>query len=100
MRVKVLVLMIIACSALSGCKGLHMLIGHGGPQVKGSGKSTTQTRSVGGFKGIEVRGAADCDVTVGPATKVQVTTDDNLQSHVTLKVESGKLIVETKGNYS
>jgi hypothetical protein len=84
---------------LAGCGSLHSLLGHG-PQIKGSGKVKTEARNIDSFYRIETRGAADCEVTVGKGTSLQVSADDNILPLIETKVEKGTLIVTTKGSYS
>lgn len=84
--------------AAAGCGNFNL--DFGGPQVKGSGNLKTETRTVSGFKSIESRGAANCEVTVGKAASLKVTADDNILPLVETKVENGVLIIGSKGNYS
>jgi hypothetical protein len=79
-----------AAFALSGC---HFNFNHG---VKGSGKVVSEDRKVGEFSEVELRGAGELDIEVGPAVKVTIKTDDNIAKLVETRVEGGKLIIDTK----
>jgi len=84
---------------LTGCGNLHGIF-QTGPHTQGSGKVKSETRKIGSFTGIESRGSADCEITVGPATSLKVSADDNLLPLITTKVENGKLVISTKGSFS
>jgi hypothetical protein len=71
-----------------------------GPQLKGSGVSKTEERAVGGFTQIEVAGAIQLEVTVGPATSVVVTTDDNILPHVVTQSSGDRLRIAIDASYS
>ena len=62
-----------------------------GPAIKGSGKITTETRSLSDFERLSLSGSPDVNVTVGEAFKLTVATDDNLQKHLTTKVSGDTL---------
>lgn len=79
-----------AAFALSGC---HFSFNNG---VKGSGKVISEDRKVAEFSEVELRGAGELDIEVGPAVKVTVKTDDNIAKLVETRVEGGKLIIDTK----
>jgi hypothetical protein len=69
--------------------------------IRGSGVPKTEERQVGEFSRIQVRGSTDVVVSVGPATKVSVTADDNIVGHVTTEVDGDTLEISMKsGNYS
>jgi hypothetical protein len=62
---------------------------------RGDGQVTTERRDVGGaFDAISLRGSIDARVQVGPAASVSVTIDQNLQRHVTTRLEGRTLVVE------
>lgn len=63
--------------------------------VRGDGHKTTEAREVPEFDRISLRGALDARVKVGPVRSVSVTIDANLQPHVRVRVEGGKLVVDT-----
>ena len=64
-----------------------------GTPVVGSGRIITQARPVRNFAAVELRGAADVTVRVGPAPSVSVTTDDNLQQLLRTEVRRGGVLV-------
>jgi hypothetical protein len=68
---------------LSGCMA----------QVRGSGVPKTEKRDVADFTEVEVSGAVQLDLTVGPATSLEVTADDNIVPHVVTDVKGGRLKV-------
>lgn len=66
--------------------------------TNGSGTLTTETRDVSGFTKIDLRTAANVELTVSDVETVTVTADDNLQSLVTTTVENGWLLIDTPDN--
>ena len=63
-------------------------------KIKGSGNVTTENRRVEGtFKSIEVSNAIDLVVEQADNIAISVEADDNLQQHITTKVEDGVLIM-------
>jgi hypothetical protein len=71
-------------AALAGCSRME------------SGPVRTESRNVGDFHSVEVRGSADATVRVGPATSLSVTAGENMLAELTTEVRDGKLIVEQK----
>ena len=66
------------------------------PGGAGSGVAATQTRSVPAFTGVELAGANNVVVQVGPAKQsVVVHADNNLLGRVTTRVHSGRLAIGT-----
>ena len=62
--------------------------------ITGSGNVTTENRRVqADFKSIEVSNAIDLIIEQADNTAISVEADDNLQQHITTKVENGVLIV-------
>lgn len=84
---------------LAGCSVVDAIEGHG-QVVHGSGKAKTEARKVGKFTHIAVKGATDCDVTVGKTQSVEITADDNLLSLVTTELVGETLVISTKGSSS
>jgi hypothetical protein len=66
--------------------------------VTGSGTLTSETRSVTGFTGIDLRGSANVDVTIGSTENVVVKADDNIVPLIETFVQSGVLVIRTKNN--
>jgi Putative auto-transporter adhesin, head GIN domain len=65
---------------------------------KGSGKAGTDTRSVGSFDEVEVRGALEVDITVGSGPRLTLSGDDNLLSKVESTVTGDRLIIRPRGS--
>lgn len=68
--------------------------------LRGSGTADTQTRAVASFTAVDLAGSNDVRVTVGGGQAVVVHADDNLIDLVTTRVESGTLVVGTKGSFT
>lgn len=80
---------ILAASALGGA-------GCDVTGIEGNGTKISQTRSVGPFTEIEVRGAIQLNATVGSDQTVSISADENLQEHVATTVEGTKLIIHPR----
>ena len=63
-----------------------------GNSVRGSGRISTQQRSVSNFTGLETDGSIDIQVAQGDY-KVEVEADENIQQYIETVVENGKLKV-------
>ena len=62
--------------------------------IKGSGNVTIENRRIDGtFKSVEVSNDIDLVIEQGDNTAISVEADDNLQKHITTRVENGVLIV-------
>jgi hypothetical protein len=84
---------------LTGCG--HMFgFGGFGPTLVGSGRLKSESRSAGSFHRIDVGGAMDVTVKVGPKQSIEITADDNLLSHIRSRVDGGTLIIDIKGSTS
>lgn len=67
--------------------------------IEGSGNVTTEKRTVeGNFKSIEVNNNIDVVIEQSDRTEILVEADDNLQKHITTKVENGTLIISFDKN--
>ena len=67
--------------------------------IEGSGNVTTERRNVeGDFKSIEVNNAIEVVIEQSDKTEIVVEADDNLQKHITTKVENGTLIISCDKN--
>jgi carbon monoxide dehydrogenase subunit G len=64
--------------------------------VRGSGEAASEVRQVGAFRGIEIAGALNAEISKGDQARVEVSGDDNLVPLVTTEVAGGRLRVETK----
>ena len=63
--------------------------------VSGSGNIVPETRSVSGFRTIEVSGAIDVYIKQDSTTSVKVETDDNLQQYVRVQSNGSTLEIYT-----
>ena len=70
--------------------------------VKGSGNLVTETREVGSFTRIDVRGGANVELTVNPdlTQSVSVTYDDNVIGFIVTEVDGDTLVIDTRGSFS
>jgi hypothetical protein len=64
--------------------------------VRGNGNVVTDSRSVGSFDGLIIKGACDVIISEGSSSRVRLKTDENLQEVVDIYVKEGNLIVENK----
>jgi len=78
-----------------GCVGMDLHFDQG---VKGSGKLATEHRNVSGFSKIDMEGAYDITVKVGPAAGVDLSGDDNLLKLIETKIKGDTLVVSSKKN--
>ncbi|HZU36529.1 MAG TPA: head GIN domain-containing protein [Gemmataceae bacterium] len=90
----IVVLLVLALAA-GGC-AIHL----GEPAVQGSGVAKTEKRNVAQFERIDVNGAVEVEYKAGPASPVEVTTDDNLLALVITEIQGDTLHLYTKGNTS
>lgn len=68
--------------------------------LEGSGAAVTQSRSLPSFTAIELAGANNLTVHVGPTQTVEVQADNNLIERVATAVKSGTLVITTRGTFS
>lgn len=73
--------------ALAACSG-----------VAGSGVSKTETRSVGSYDSVEVHGALDVEITVGPTASLAITADDNILGNIETEVVGDELMISPEGS--
>lgn len=72
---------------------------HFGAGIDGNGNVTRQTRSVGtNFSKIDVNRGLNVTLEQSDTYFVEVEADDNLQSHITVKVENETLVITTDEN--
>lgn len=69
------------------------------PQITGSGRVIRQARQISAAQAVELSGAADVEVRVGPAPSLVVEADDNLLPLFTSEVRGGTLKLASKGSY-
>jgi hypothetical protein len=82
------------------CLGLIGLGGCSLNAIHGSGAAKTEARAVGSFSKIDLTGAPDVEVMVGPAVSVAVTADDNLLPFIETTVDGETLKIGSKQSYS
>jgi hypothetical protein len=63
-----------------------------------TGPVRTETRPIDGFHAIDLRGAADAEITAGKSTSLTVTSDDNTLSSLQTQVHDGVLTIQTDKN--
>jgi hypothetical protein len=73
---------------LTGCSG------------GGAGPSQTEQRQIGGFHQVELRGAGDLTVVVGPATSLTITADPSLLRDLKTEVRDGTLTIDHDGGWN
>ena len=75
---------------------------YGVDRVTGSGNLVTETRELGSFTRIDVRGGANVELTVDPnlTQSVSVTYDDNIIGFIVTEVAGDTLVIDTRGSFS
>ena len=81
---------------ISGCNIVTMC----DSSTRGSGVSTTEERTVGGFTAIDVSGACDVNVSCGKSTALVITGDDNIVPLIKTEVKNGTLYIMHEGSIS
>lgn len=85
----------IAAAMFSSCN-TRIDLGGG---IDGNGNVTTETRNVGdNFSKIDVNRGLNVIVEQADTFHVEVEADENLQSHISTKVENGTLVITTDQN--
>jgi hypothetical protein len=69
----------------------------GGNVVQGNGQNTVERREIGDLDGIDINGALQVEVRVGPAPSLQVEGDSNLLPLLRTEARGGTLKVWTEG---
>lgn len=77
-------------SAVTGCALVEDAAG-----VRGSGEIATETRTLSGFTGIQLRGSGAATVEVTRTESVTIEADDNLMPFLTSEVVNGRLVLGT-----
>ncbi|RFM34182.1 head GIN domain-containing protein [Chitinophaga silvisoli] len=67
--------------------------------IKGSGVGSSETRKVGDFHAVSLRGAMDIEYTDGPAEDVVIEAEDNILPLIITEVKDGQLIVREKDHF-
>ncbi|HZH99297.1 MAG TPA: head GIN domain-containing protein [Fimbriimonadaceae bacterium] len=81
--------------AATGCDPMHAF----SPGVTGSGKSRTESRSVGSFSRVQHESAADVSVLVGPKAGVKITADDNILPLISTSVKNDTLVIKSSDSF-
>lgn len=71
-----------------------------GRGVKGSGVLITEKRELSGFKGVDVGGIFQVEVTAQKDFAVEISADDNIVPMVKTYVSNGVLKIESDGHFS
>jgi hypothetical protein len=71
-----------------------------GPQTVGSGKSKSETRTVGSFDRVVSKGSPDVQVTIGDKASIEVTADDNIVPLITTETNGTELVIGSNGSYN
>ncbi|MGN6438123.1 MAG: head GIN domain-containing protein [Agriterribacter sp.] len=66
--------------------------------VRGNGNRVSETRSVGSFDGVELRGSMNVRVKNTPDRAVEIEGEENLLPYVETFVDDGKLVIKYKDN--
>ena len=90
--------LVLAASVLAGCGDIVNF--SAGNQIVGSGKVATDTRKVAAFKSVDLDGAMDVDIKIGPQSGIKIEGDDNILPHVRAIVNDGTLHLDTDAGYS
>lgn len=72
----------------------------GGKRVTGDGELSTENRTVGDFRGVEVTGSMQVIVSQGPTATVRVEADRNLHSYIVTELDGEVLEVRPKKGYN
>lgn len=75
-----------------------MLAGCSWTGVQGSGNAKTETRNVPAFSAVDIAGAIDTEIAVGPESHVEITGDDNIVPLITSDVRGDQLKLDTRKN--
>jgi hypothetical protein len=95
------ILVLMAGIASSGCHGMLAGVLHdGGPSTVGNGKLKQETRNIGNFSKIQIGGAVDVVVTVGPKPSLKLEAESNLLPLYNTRVEGDTFVMDHKGSIS
>ncbi len=91
----------ISAVILYAFRGNGKFDGWWGSGVRGSGVERTETRELRSFKGVEVGGAFDVEITAGAKEhSIEISGDDNLLEYIETEVSGGVLHITTKKSIS
>lgn len=77
---------------------LVVLAGCSWTGVPGSGNARSEVRNVPAFSAVDIAGAIDAEITVGPESHVEITGDDNIVPLITSDVRGDQLEIGTRKN--
>jgi len=81
---------------VSGCN-----VDFNSPSINGSGKAATDTRSVSGFRSVEMSGGGELQIEQTGTESLAISADDNLLQYLTSDVRGGQLRLGMKnGSFS
>jgi hypothetical protein len=69
-----------------------------GCQAADTGPSSTEDRPVGAFQAVEMEGAAQLDILVGPAASVSITGSQAARAAFNSRVEGDRLLLTSNGS--
>ena len=69
-------------------------------KVVGSGEMVVETVELEDYTAIELRVAADMNVTIGEPTPLTIEADDNIMPLIKIEVVKGTLIISTEHNFT
>jgi len=87
MKRRKLLALTLLVPALAACSG-----------VSGSGVSKTESRSVSGYDSVEVHGALQVNIEVGPEASLTITGDDNIVPLIQTEVVGDELVIRREGS--
>lgn len=92
MNKKYLVILVVLILTVSGCSS--------GPfstnTIVGSGKVSSETRTVSGFDYVELKGSGNVEISFGTTESITVKADDNIVPLIETSVLGGTLVINTK----
>jgi hypothetical protein len=83
-------ILLISALALSACSTTTT---NTQPIINGSGKVTTETRSVSGFTQVALNGVGNVNVILGDHDSVAIGAEDNLMKYITTTLEGSRLVI-------
>lgn len=72
----------------------------GGKKVEGDGQRVTVNRSVGEFRGVEVRGGIDVVLVSGNSHSIRIEADQNLIDFIEVNNDDGTVEVSSRDGYN
>ena len=69
-------------------------------RVQGSGKVTTENRTVSGYDSISLSGSGKLEIEQNGSEALSISADDNLLQYLTSEVKGHELVLEVKSGYN